>query len=831
MPVPEAPVFTGASITEHAGPILFIADAANAVERNLLEACLDRQLANAAPGGAADRLFLDLPTGEGGSAAGALLNKLAAPENTLPDNTLPDNTLLVPVRIAWTVPLDNEGRDGGSREPVSLRHLAFGDPRRPGRLRAWRILRKDPGRAHCIAAAPATLGELKARFAAQQKGSAERQPEDFAAFVARQAALALEIAEWGLIGRRYKVPRFIAESLRSSPKFRAAVQDLARTSGRPVEELAREADGYMKELIAVPNALFIDLRARFDKFILSLGYDKDVVCRQQDLERVREIVQTRPAMLLFTHKTYIDSVALTAKLFENDFPMLHIFAGANMGFAGLGLLMRRSGGIFIRRSFQDKPLYKLVLRHYIGYLMEKRFPMTWAFEGTRSRTGKLMPPRYGLLKYVLEAAHATDARDIHVIPVTVSYDLMRDVEEYASEQTGRVKQPESLKWFIGYVSSLRQPMGRMYLDFGEPVVLPAAPDPSDSLALSKIAFEVAVQANRVTPITMPAIGCMVLLGAAPRALTLRELQGEILRLVRWAHERGIRLTSDFSPERLGQVRDLANAMVGMGLLIRYDEGSDTVFGLDPARHPMAGYYRNTIIHHFVNKAILELALLAVAAVPDRVPADAAPADPTAAFRAETERLRDFFKFEFFYPGKAEFRGELEQEMRRVDPGWDSRLQGGPAEALALLAGMRPLVAHATLLHFVEAYSVVFDLLARLGPGEALEETECVGRALREGKQLYLQRRITSEASIGKILFGNAYKLAANLGLTRADATGNSGQADESATGQSALGQERASLLRDFKELSRRLERIRLMALSEDLDRRPRPGKVGNHATT
>ena len=819
MPVPEAPVFTGASITQHAGPTLFIADAANAVERSLLETCLERHLAGAAPGGAVDRIFLDLPSGDGASAASALLPKLTAP-----DIALPDNTLLVPIRIAWTMPVSQKGRDGGGREPVSLRQLAFGDPRRPGRLRARRILREDPGRAHCMAGAPATLGELKTRFAARQQGSADRQPEEFAAFVARQASLALEIAEWGLIGRRYKVPRFIAESLRNSPKFRAAVQDLARVSGRPVEQLEREADGYMKELIAVPNALFIDLRARFDNFILSLGYDKDVVCRQQDLERVREIVQTRPAMLLFTHKTYIDSVALTAKLFENDFPMLHIFAGANLGFAGLGLLMRRSGGIFIRRSFQDKPLYKIVLRHYIGYLMEKRFPMTWAFEGTRSRTGKLMPPRYGLLKYVLEAAHATDARDIHVIPVTVSYDLMRDVEEYASEQTGRVKQPESLKWFIGYVSSLRQPMGRMYLDFGEPVVLPAAPDPSDSLALSKIAFEVAVQANRVTPITLPAIGCMVLLGAAPRALTLRELQGEILRLVRWAHERGIRLTSDFSPERLGQVRDLANAMVGMGLLIRYDEGSDTVFGLDPARHPMAGYYRNTIIHHFVNKAILEMALLAAAAHSERVHADLAPVDLPGAFWAETERLRDYFKFEFFYPGRAEFRNELEEELRRVDPDWNGRLQRGAAEALALLAGMRPLVAHATLLHFVEAYTVVFDLLARLDPSTALEENDCVGRALKEGKQLYLQRRITSEASIGKILFGNGYKLATNLGLTRATTDGP-------ATGAPDGGDPRAALLRDFKELSRRLERIRLMALSEDLDRRPRMNRVGNHATT
>jgi glycerol-3-phosphate O-acyltransferase len=517
-------------------------------------------------------------------------------------------------------------------------------------------------------------------------------------------------------------------------------------------------------------------------------------------------------MLLFTHKTYLDSVALTAKMFEYDFPMLHIFAGANMGFAGLGLLMRRSGGIFIRRSFQDKPLYKVVLRHYIGYLMEKRFPMTWAFEGTRSRTGKLMPPRYGLLKYVLEAAHATDARDIHVIPVTVSYDLMRDVEEYASEQIGRVKAPESLKWFVGYLSSLRRPMGRMYLDFGDSVVLEQAPDPSDSLALSKIAFEVAVQSNKVAPITLPAVGCMVLLGAAPRALTLRELQLESLRLVRWAREREIRLTSDFSPERLAHVERLADEMVAMGLMIRYDEGSETVFGIEPSSHPMASYYRNTIIHHFVNKAILEMALLGAADVPGD--------DVLAAFWAETERLRDLFKFEFFYPEKKEFRQQLQQELERVDPAWLARLEQGGSAVLDLLADMRPLVAHASLLQFIEAYSVVFDLLARLPAEEGVEESECVNQALREGKQAYLQRRITSEASIGKILFGNGFKLAENLGLTSGHAAGQGHD----------LRAERVRLLNEFKELSRRLDRIRLLALAEDFDRRLRPGRKETDAT-
>lgn len=779
-------------------PVLFIIDAQNGMERKLI----DRWLADRYPGvfssGLSDQVFLPISKDYERLDPGILIGKLEAPEQTL----------LVPVRVAWGLP----GVNGDEGNQIALRHLLLGDPRRPGLLRGKIIYRKDPDRAQCLAGEAATIAELKARFLASEYESSGNDPkQDFAAFVARQAGLALEIAEWKVIGRRYKVPRFVGQSLRSSPRFKTALKEISNTSGRPVNELNRETAAYLKELVAVPSPLFVDLRTRFESSVLSLSYNKEIEFKDEDLEWLREILQSKPAVLLFTHKTYIDSMALTTTLFENDFPMLHIFGGINMSFAGLGLLLRRSGGIFIRRSFQGKPLYKAVLRHYIGYLLEKRFPMTWAFEGTRSRTGKLMPPRYGLLKYVIEAAHTTEARDLHVIPVTVSYDLMRDVQEYASEQTGRVKKPESLKWFIGYLSSLRQPMGRMYLDFGEPVVLESATDPEDRMALSKIAFEVAVQANRVTPITLPAVTCMVLLGAAPRALTIEELQSEALMLVRWALARGIRLTSDFRPERLAHVQKLADTMVDMRLLIRYDEGTDTVFGIEPAQHPVASYYRNSIIHHFVNKAILELALRRAAKAPDSETAET--------FWKETVRLRDFFKFEFFYPKKKHFKLELEEELVRSDPDWAHRLEQGGKQAQALLDDMQPQVAHATLLTFVEAYSVVFDLLARLGAEESMEEADCVSMALKAGRQAYLQRRITSEASIGKILFQNGFRLAQNLGLTEGG-------------GEDVVAR-RIQLLRDFKELSVRLERIRLLNLSShgDTFSEKDKGMVKNNATT
>ena len=210
-------------------------------------------------------------------------------------------------------------------------------------------------------------------------------------------------------------------------------------------------------------------------------------------------------------------------LFENDFPTPHTMGGINMAFAGVGYLARRSGAIFIRRSFQDNPLYKLVLRNYLSYLLEKRFPLTWSFEGTRSRVGKLMPPKYGMLKYVMDAIVDSNLDNLHVIPVAINYDMINDVKDYAHEQSGGVKRPESLSWFISYLRRLRQPLGRIYVDFGEPVIIAKDDINDDPLQLTKTALKVGFEANRVTPITLTSLMCLSLLGTSPRAQTLDEI--------------------------------------------------------------------------------------------------------------------------------------------------------------------------------------------------------------------------------------------------------------------------------------------------------------------
>jgi len=754
--------------------IIAILDAAHGVEEEELRRCLRAALDE--HGIVADVTPCVVPIGRD-------------PENP-PDEPLrayldlPGDTAVVPLRMVWQTSLQAKGTRPRPRD------LILGNPRRPGPGRARRLLRQNRDRAVCVTGAPATLAELRARLSERQ--GAEPSVADLATFIAAQAGLALDVAERRLQGSRYKVPRRVARNLLESAKFRAALEEVARETGRSLDDLLAESESIMRELISRPQPFWLDVMAQVNHWVMHLGYDAEVVIDRDGLERMRQICREHPTALLWTHKTHVDGFAVNSTFFDNDFPAPHILGGVNMAFAGLGFLARRAGAIFIRRSFQDDPLYKTVLRQYIGYLMEKRFPLSWAFEGTRSRVGKLMPPRYGLLKYVMDAAHATGARNLHIIPISISYDMIGDVADYAAQESGATKRPESLSWFIGYLRGLRQPMGKIYFDLGEPVVLEQVPSPEDPRELQRVAFAVGVEVNRVSPITLPALISMALLGSAPRALTADELAAEINRLADWARKREIALTENLRDQDDAQIDSLTEKMIANGLLTRYDDGPERVYTIAAEQHGIAGYYRNTAIHYFLNKAIAELALLHLAQQ---------ELTGAEAFWEEAERLRDFFKFEFFYAPREQFRRDVHGELSRYQPAWEAALNE-VAAAPAIFQRLQPRVAHMVLLPFIEAYRVVADVLARQPAGAGLEEKDCIQQALAYGRQAYLQRRISSQASIGKLFFSNGYRLFANQGLTEAASGGEA----------AAQAEARLQMAQAFRDLQRRLERVRAAAL-------------------
>jgi len=763
--------------------VLFLLDAAHDVEQSLLEDWCNSTCDSAgAAATEASRATLSILFGKKGRVdVGNLPGFLDGP----------DDLRVVPLRVVWSPP-ESKRRPG-----PRMRDLMAGDPRHPRSLVARVILKLDPERAQCIKGASATLGELRESFDALHADNDAAQADgDFAAFVVRRAGVALDVAERRVRGNRYKVPHYVAHGVRSNPNFNRALKDLAKELNEPVSELRARADKYMKEMIAQPNSFFIDWMGKITRWIVSLGYSNDIVVDPADVERMRNIMRDYPTALLWTHKSHVDAVAVMSVLYENDLPAPHSFGGINMAVPGLGILGRRSGIIYIRRSFQDNPVYKLVFRHYLGYLMEKRFPLTWAFEGTRSRVGKLMPPKYGLMKYVVEAAHATHTSDLHFIPVSISYDLIGEAGEYAREQAGKKKRPESFGWLVGYLRKMRAPKGRVYLDIGEPVAIKGPTPSPETIDLHKIAFEVAVRVNNMTPVTFPALGCMALLAAAPRALTLDELSDAVMELFDWLRKRKIRMTSSLHYGDDDELQELAKIALDRKLISRYDEGAEPVYSIDEDRYPVASYYRNTIVHYFVNKAISELAWASVL--------ERRPADRPDAFWHATDRIRDLLKFEFFYSPKEEFRQQIDAELSRYDAQWQESLGGTRKRVTEMLTAMRPLIAHASLLPYIEAYGVVAQVLAKLEPGAGIDEEDCISASFKLGHQRYLQRRVSSKASIAKLLFSNGFKLFSNLGLT--------------GEGDASIGKERVAIAQEFEQLSAQLAVIESLAKSDDIRR-------------
>ena len=642
---------------------------------------------------------------------------------------------LTPLRVAWL----SKGRD--DRQTPRVRDLLFGDPLHPPRWRKEWLRRTARDRVRVIVADAAPLSELRERFS-----NTGGDPDDtvaFAAFVARQAVLAAERAEYRLLGAQYKVPRLVREEIEASPEFHARAQQLAAELGRDPNEVWADVQKSLDEMVTGYSRFLLDLMARLGQFITRPGYGDEIDYDRSQTERVREELRRHPAVILPSHKSNFDAAIIPVVMHENGLPPVHTFAGINMAFWPIGPVMRRAGRIFIRRDVKSDPVYRWVLREYLAYLVEKRFTLEWYIEGTRSRTGKLGPPKMGLLRYIVDAVRDGRTDDVAMVPVSIMYDELHEVREYAREVRGAPKEAESLGWMLRTLRAERAHRGgRIYVRFGEPLSLRAAlrPDATQEeadLELQKLAFEVSTRINAVTPITATSLVCLVLLSVRGRAVTLNELHQSVNRLL--AHLRKRRLPLAASAEKLDMVEGLRSVLGSLATnktIETYDRGTEPVYSVAPGQHHAAAFYRNTIIHHFVTGAIGELSLVYAA-----------------------------LKFDFFFEQRDAFRNALATELNERLPGWENQLIEGihPNE---LLEQLRPLSSFGVLRPFVEAYLIVADTLLREPTVAAVDDKAFIAKCLAVGDQYVRQQRVRSPSAVSKPLLATALKLAENRELTR-----------------------------------------------------------------
>jgi len=653
---------------------------------------------------------------------------------------------VVPVRVFW-IP-------GGLPTRSKVVALLSGrDTYRPPHILQRGILRKDQSRARIVDGEPAKVSELRQQWS---DTTVAENPRDFARFVIRRATLAIERVELRLLGPEYKSPRLVKPEMLASARFREGLEQIP---GATLESAGEMLD----ELATGWSRFSVDLIPTLGRAIFSRGFDPNIDYDRAEIEAMRVALENHPAVLLFSHRSYLDGAIVPVAMQENRLPPVHTFAGINLSFGLMGPLMRRSGAIFIRRKLDD-PLYKYVLREFVGYIVQKRFNLSWAIEGTRSRTGKMLPPKLGLLAYVADAYLAGRSDDILLQPVSISFDQLHETAEYAAYARGGEKTPEGVSWLYNFIKAQGdRNYGKIYVRFPEAVSMrkylgePNGPMTTDGaakrLAMQKMAFEVAWRILRVTPVNATGLVSALLLTTSGVALTLGQLHHTMQDALDYLERTETPMTNSALRLRTNDgVRAAVDALSGGHPVTRIDGGREPVWRIAPEDEHEAAFYRNTLIHAFLETSIVELALAY---------AGRADGDRLEAFWTQVMRLRDLLKFEFYFADSAAFREHVAAELSWQE-GWEEKLASGGDEADAILRAKRPLIASAMLRPFIEAYEIVADVLR--GTPADISEKDLTNLALGVGRQYVAQDRVRSNESVSALLFTTARQVVADQNL-------------------------------------------------------------------
>jgi glycerol-3-phosphate O-acyltransferase len=593
-----------------------------------------------------------------------------------------------------------------------------------------------------------------------------------------------------LLSRRRDVPETAA--LLESDGFLSATAELASQLGRDVADVQAEAAVYVREMAASHVPPVVRAWHAMSAWMVR-GFQ--VVIDDDDLAKLRALDRDHALIFLISHRSYLDQFSFPPRLTQGGIAPTFGLAGANLNFFPLGTLARRNGFIPVRRATGDIPVYRVALRAVVGRMVSSGRNLVWSIEGGRTRTGKLRPPRYGLLKYVTDAVESVHSEQTLAIPVSILFDQLplHEVKLMVEESRGLPKRPENARWLFSYARGLRHRLGRIYINFGAPVplyermVALRAEGLTDRQVVERIALDICHRLNQATPVSATAAVSVAMLGA-DRALTLDEVCATVAPLARYLVARGWPVAGGADLTDRATVSQTLHDLVGSGVLTSYSEGPETVWGIGDDQHLIVSVYRNSAIHVLVMRAIAELALLAIVQTPG------------ATKRTGWEKalaVRELLKFDFFFAGRDEFADELWREFaimtgRSQDP-------SAPLDTEEVARSLNEsdlLVAHLVLRPFVDAYRVVAEELTNVGTDRGVDEQLLLKRCLRLGRQWSLQHRITEESVSGE-MFSTAVKLARHRGLIDLE-----GDADDIADRRSALVAELDDLQGSIGELAR-----------------------------
>ena len=424
-----------------------------------------------------------------------------------------------------------------------------------------------------------------------------------------------EQAVWGPL----LLPRHvIADRVFEGPEVESTIDRIAAERKVSTRRVWREARGYFWEMAANFNGVafgFVELL--FDQIWRRAFSGLEV----RGLDRVVETVKKYPVVLVPCHRSHFDYMVLSYIFRENFLSPPHIAAGINLAFWPIGSILRGAGAFFIRRTFENNEVYKLVFHRYLTVMIRQGYTLEFFIEGGRSRTGKILTPKLGMLGGIVRAFVGGVRHDLYLVPVSIHYGRIAEESAYTAELGGAKKERETFGALLRARSVLKQRHGTVYVSFAEPLSLrdtlgerldrfQSAPDAPEMVEeqrkfVQKLGFRILREVNEVSVVGATSLTATVLLSAAGpcRFDEFTSDARTLSTLLRW---RGAAFTPSLE-RNLGpsNFAEVTGFLVGSGLIRVRDEADGTrIVEVPPDRRKMLDFYKNNTIHFFLVPSLL-----------------------------------------------------------------------------------------------------------------------------------------------------------------------------------------------------------------------------------
>jgi len=415
--------------------------------------------------------------------------------------------------------------------------------------------------------------------------------------------------------------RMVREHVLRDPDLARLTRKLAAERAVPREKIVKQARGYIDEMAANFNGLYFGvLEFLFNRIWPRVFSGLEI----RGLERVAECMKEHPVVLVPCHRSHFDYLILTYIFHTNYLSPPHIAAGINLSFWPMGPLFRGAGAFFIRRSFADNPLYKMVFRKYLTFLIREGYTQEFFIEGGRTRTGKILTPKLGMLAAIVDAFVQGVRRDLYLVPVSIHYGRIPEEEAYSREVAGEEKTRESFGALLRARSVLSRRYGTAYVNYGEPISLAEAlgerrgrfhrhgEEPAIERErerfVQRFGFRLLREVNAVAVVGATSVSATVLLSASRQAVPVSEFVTRTEALLRILRETGAEITSSLLRNERSGFRESLNWLESGGLVERLQDGRQMVLHVPTEKRQNLDYYKNNIIHFLLVPALVRQGL-------------------------------------------------------------------------------------------------------------------------------------------------------------------------------------------------------------------------------